>query len=511
MKTILLLLFPILFSLTGYSQEVLRVQNGASVTLQTGAGMTVMGDVTLDNGSLLSNSGVLTIKQNGASGSGNFSDLTATPYHYGPGEFYFNASGGNRLSSNNLFGLIDVSTTNLTLNSTITASEWSLDVGEVITGAYTAVVLGTTSLSLQASTRNTGFARSWINGHLRRYIDPATNESYQFALGGSGSNIASLENLSASPLTGVQYIDVSFGSKPGTDAGLTVTENGAQYVAVNPAGVWHFMPDNQPSSGKFDLKLSTNGFTGLSDNLFAILQRPDGSADAADWQVPAGSSLSPVNGDGRLVSDGYALRKDVSTFGQFGIGETTVPLPITLTSFDATRLSKSSVQLNWQTQTESNNKGFEIERRSGPDTSFATDGFVNSGATNGNSAGPLDYAFTDSNSYSGITYYRLKQTDLDGTGYYSLIKAVNGFNGTYVSVLLWPNPTKGQFSVKIDGNSGNSEVIITDLQGKTIRRIAITGNQQIDVYGLAAGAYVITIPNAIGMNENFTQKILVIK
>jgi hypothetical protein len=506
-----LFLFTLLFSITAYTQEVLRVQDGAAITLQAGAQMTVSGGITLDNGSILSNSGSLILKQYGGSGTSSFVDNTTTAYNYGPGGFVFNSAGGHVLSSNNIFSLIDVNTSGITLNSTISSNNWLLETGAVNTGDYTVVVLGNSTSNLQAGPSNTNFVNSWINGHLRRYIDPAANDSYQFALGGSGSHLATLGNLSASPITGVQYIDASFGAKPGTDAGLAVTEDGAQYVAVNPGGVWHFLPDNAPSSGKFDLQLYLNGFSGLTDNSFAILQRPDVSADAADWNVPAGSNINPANGAGRLVSDGYALRKDVSVFGQFGIGQFTGTLPVTLTNFNANRLSKLSVQLSWQTQTESKNKGFEIERRPDNQTSFTTAGFVNSEAPDGSSVSSLDYAFTDSNSYAGVSYYRLKQTDLDGVGVYSLIKAVNGFNGSSVTVMLWPNPTKGQFSMKIDGNSGNKEAIITDMQGKSIRRINITGNQQIDVYGLAAGAYVITIPDAMGLNANFNEKVVVIK
>ncbi|MEP6747807.1 MAG: T9SS type A sorting domain-containing protein [Bacteroidota bacterium] len=511
MKKNILLPVLIFFVINTQAQEVLKVQNGAAVTLEAGAEMIVLGDITLDNGSILSNSGTITLKQNGGSGTSNFFDNTATAYNYGSGKFVFNSPGGHLIYSNNIFGRIDVNTANIILNSTVTSNKWWLESGKVNTGVYTAIVLGSAATDLEAGPSNTDFSNSWINGNLRRYINPAANDNYQFAVGVSSRHLAAMENLNASPIAGVQYIDAWFGNKPGTDAGLAVTEDGAQYVAVNPGGVWHFVPDNAPSTGKFNLKLFFDGFFDLSDNSFAILQRPDLSSDAAAWKVPDGSSINPVNGAGRLLSDGYSLRNDVSVFGQFGIGQLFGALPVTLTNFNAKRLSKLSVQLNWQTQTESHNKGFGIERRPENETSFTQAGFINSRAINGNSNISLDYTFTDNNSYAGVTYYRLKQTDLDDRAYYSLIKAVNGLNGNSVSVMLWPNPNKGQFSIKIDGNTDNREILVTDLQGKNIRRINITGNQQIDVYGLAAGTYVITIPNAMGLNENFKEKIVVLK
>ena len=68
------------------------------------------------------------------------------------------------------------------------------------------------------------------------------------------------------------------------------------------------------------MQLYFNGFTALTDNLFGILRRNDGSSNAADWKVAAGSALETYNGLGRKVSDGFARRINISTFSQLGIG-----------------------------------------------------------------------------------------------------------------------------------------------------------------------------------------------
>ena len=105
-----------------------------------------------------------------------------------------------------------------------------------------------------------------------------------------------MANLTANPLTGTQYLDVNFGAKPGNDNGLIVTEDGHPYIDVNTGGVWHLTPDAEPGGGKFDL-LCYWRVSGLQDNEFALLERPDGSSNAADWTVPSGSTLpddSPV-------------------------------------------------------------------------------------------------------------------------------------------------------------------------------------------------------------------------
>lgn len=95
-------------------------------------------------------------------------------------------------------------------------------------------------------------------------------------------------------------------------------------------------------------------------------------------------------------------------------------LPVELTSFTAAGI-KDGVQLKWETASETNNKGFDIERSSDL-KSFTTIGFVSG---NGTTAGKSSYVFTDKNPAAGKQYYRLKQMDFNGTFEYSKIAAVD--------------------------------------------------------------------------------------
>ncbi|WP_315815455.1 hypothetical protein [Paraflavitalea speifideaquila] len=165
--------------------------------------------------------------------------------------------------------------------------------GTVTTGVYTAIVTDPSAAAVEADPSNPGFNQSWINGALRRYIIPATVTAYQFPVGNtSRSNLATLSNMSNTPITGISYIEARFIPKPGTDAGLMVSEGGAAYVSVASEGVWNISADGIPTNGKYDLLLYFNGFSGLMDNTFGILQRPSTSTNAADWVRPAGSSCS---------------------------------------------------------------------------------------------------------------------------------------------------------------------------------------------------------------------------
>lgn len=93
-----------------------------------------------------------------------------------------------------------------------------------------------------------------------------------------------------------------------------------------------------------------------------------------------------------------------------------------------------------------------MESRPDKETTFTTKGFVSSKAPEGNSSLPIDYSFTDGNNYPGISYHRLKQVDLDNSTWYSLTKAVKG--EATVHVLIRPNPSEGQFSIRREGVNG---------------------------------------------------------
>jgi hypothetical protein len=94
-------------------------------------------------------------------------------------------------------------------------------------------------------------------------------------------------------------------------------------------------------------------------------------------------------------------------------------IPVELVRFQATT-SGSDVKLNWTTATETNNQGFQIERRNG--NAFISIGFVKGYGT---TTETHHYFYTDQNLNSGSYTYRLKQVDFDGTFEYSNIVEVN--------------------------------------------------------------------------------------
>ncbi len=104
-------------------------------------------------------------------------------------------------------------------------------------------------------------------------------------------------------------------------------------------------------------------------------------------------------------------------------GTNTGALPVELSSFSAAVIGQN-VKLNWTTETEVNNYGFEVERcaLSAERQAWEKIGFVNG---NGNSNSSKNYSFNDKTATGGKYSYRLKQIDNDGQFEYSNIIEVD--------------------------------------------------------------------------------------
>lgn len=319
MKKIFLINSLTLLSLVCLTQEALRIQSGGAVTIQSGADLVLQGGITFDNGSSLSNNGTIFVKNNTIANISNWTDNSILGALTGTGIVIFNSTHSQQFTGPTVFYTVYVNTNDLTINNDLNISNLlRLIKGKINTSNYVVALVNTAASSLESEITNTNYANSWINGNLRRSI--ATNtSSYDFPVGNTQrSNLLKFINNN---ITGPNNLTSSFGPKPGTDAGINVTENGSTYTAVNNGGVWKLVPNTSATAGNYALHLYFNGFTGLQDNRFGILRRPDASTNAADWMVPTESLLEPLNGTGRKVSDGFARRYNISDFSQLGIGE----------------------------------------------------------------------------------------------------------------------------------------------------------------------------------------------
>lgn len=172
------------------------------------------------------------------------------------------------------------------------------------------------------------------------------------------------------------------------------------------------------------------------------------------------------------------------------LANTCGPLPVSFASFNAAqRFGKAA--LSWATATESNNDGFEIERRIG-NGQYQKIAFVDSKAPGGTGAA-FTYSFEDpAQLTAGVTYYRLKQIDFDGRSSYSEVKAVRTVNGALV-LSVYPNPSRGNATLVIPDGTGNVNVSVEDFAGRAVQHFNNVSARNVQLTNLKAGVYVVRV------------------
>ena len=152
-------------------------------------------------------------------------------------------------------------------------------------------------------------------------------------------------------------------------------------------------------------------------------------------------------------------------------------LPIELISFRA-QLQKDQVKLSWLTASEQNNNFFTIQH-SVDGIYFEDIKKVNSA---GNSSEIQSYFAFDNEPSRGVNYYRLMQTDFDGTTTFSQIESVKVYTG---KISAFPNPVINQINITFsDFEKGKIEYGIFNIYGKEVYREKVEIEDGLHVIGL---------------------------
>ncbi|MBL0340120.1 MAG: T9SS type A sorting domain-containing protein [Bacteroidetes bacterium] len=168
------------------------------------------------------------------------------------------------------------------------------------------------------------------------------------------------------------------------------------------------------------------------------------------------------------------------------------PLPIELLYFNGKR-NHEVVDLKWVTETEINNDYFTVER-SDDGTHFSK--LMNVDGA-GNSTSPLSYFAKDEHPLTGNSYYRLKQTDYNGSTTLSKIIKINFSSDN--SCQLYPNPVKNNLTI----SSGEkiAKLVIYDVAGRQLTEYSGYKDVmvKVDLSNLAEGYYTLKVYDEYGM------------
>jgi len=324
--------------------------------------------------------------------------------------------------------------------------------------------------------------------------DDAANGNFDHDVAGIGrTNASNIQSNSR----GTGIVEISNATGMGNDEYLlwghnsgapTLTETTDLPPTITHRFVrtWRANEVNTASSavdiGAIDISWDLSGIGTYHANEIALLIDTDNDGNFSDETAitsptAMGGNVFKFNGVTALVNN-----------ARFTLGLLAIPVPVKLFSFTAIAVDNALVKLNWQTATEIDNDYFSIEH--------SAEGYHwkelarMKGA--GNSSQLLWYTYSDNNPLTGTSYYRLKQTDMDGHYTYSAVRSVSIDRR---KVTIYPNPVVNRLIIEGDKNE-LAELTIYDAMGRNVTtKIKLISSSSvkkiIDMSTLQPGYYMI--------------------
>ncbi len=222
------------------------------------------------------------------------------------------------------------------------------------------------------------------------------------------------------------------------------------------------------TSGSFVVLAATyNMTTGIAQILVdgVVVASNDGQNNRPLLWSGAGNAVIGAQMDGGTAGFVTLGQVQISDDPVFGV------LPVELTSFTA-QLRNTSVYLRWNTATETNNFGFEIERSTNR-MNWTTVGFM---AGAGTVSSERAYSFTDDLTSdvlnASVIHYRLRQIDRDGTVEYSDVISVAGRDAAVPTLSNFPNPFNPSTTISFSLASPQRVTLtVADVTGREVARL----------------------------------------
>ena len=426
-----------------------EIVSGADLTLNTV--MHVSRDFTAD-GAFNGNGGKVVFNGTPVSAING----TALPLEFG--DLEINKSGGNA-----------------TLAIPVTVNgDLILTLGNLVTSAANYLNIADDASS------SSGSSVSYVSGPMRKTGDDAF--VFPVGKGGSWARIAISAPASVTDAFTAEYFNAPYSNTTSMDSIYGPVMNN-----VSIQEYWDLSRTAGTSSVNVQLywENSLSGINNYSSDL--VVAHWNGSA----WEN-TGQSAITASVPGNVTSN------SVSSFSPFTFGSLSPsinPLPIKLLSFSAQMNASGAVDLLWKTVSETDNSHFTVEKST--DGKHFTEVLTLKAA--GNAQTVQVYEGSDQQPYAGISYYRLKQTDLSGhTTISATVMLVNGHSdGQMLSV--YPNPANGVVQIANGRESGT--LTIRNSIGYVVGTIELTdGFTHADLSSYPDGVYYLILESG-GFHE----------
>ncbi|MEM7369291.1 MAG: T9SS type A sorting domain-containing protein [Bacteroidota bacterium] len=439
-------------------------------------------DILEVNGNLeLSGTGALDMDGSGSSDGtlrlrGNWTNAIGTPSSFEQGESTINFDGSTQQTLFNEEEFADVELNNpigLLLNGgmeiagTLTFADGIISSSTGGGGASGGSIASESNIVtfLEGSSHAGADDDSHVDG-IVAFQGPGT---FFFPIG-DGINLHTLAALGVSGNQGGssdEFRSEYFRTNPRTEVGSAVDPGNVGYVSPNE---YWILDRAAASSTPKQVQLTyRNPNSGIVNIASAYVVRYTGTL----WEQAGGNGhLADVedvpNNSGTITSAG------VSNFSAVTFADNGESFPVELSAFDAALVGED-VQLDWRTESETNNAFFVVERSDNLQTFLSIGEVIGAGT----SSQPNEYVFLDEKPHEGLNYYRLKQVDFDGQFSFSHIVAIHIGESTIPQLVgVYPNPTKTSSQVEVFlPQAARLKVKVFAMDGRMVAQQTFEGNE----------------------------------
>ena len=499
-KYLLILFFLFFFpAINSFSQDLLCVKG--QIKINSSCELYAKGGITGTGSGQITSNGNIYIKEYPTAGSENWTNNASDNFLQGTGTVIFNSSESQNITGANKTGFY-----NLTINNT----GQGVIIGHNIDVANT-LLMTDGDIDLQNSIIDLGETGT-ITGET---------ELNRIKVGNTSTNTGTIKaTKTVSNVTDFNPANLGLEITTDQNLGLITIVRGHQRQQGSGSFTLNYSIDRYfdvPGIGEIDgsnvnVKLKywdaeLQGYTEAN-----LVQYQSVTQSSNTWWSPltgtvdvATNLYTPANNPYTSYIYGAAY-PDIIFNNRFTLSSTDVPLPIELINFTA-ECNTDKVNIQWSTASEINNDYFTVEKSI--DLLNWEPVITIPGAGNSNSL--LSYNTTDENPYPEISYYRLEQTDYDGTSNYLDIASVHCNNNQgfdIISINIDPNN-----NLLITFQSEENQIYNVNLYDVTGRKLITettkptTGMNtlQLNITDISRGIYLLTFDNNIKI---WTKKIL---
>ncbi|MCZ2356604.1 MAG: T9SS type A sorting domain-containing protein [Bacteroidia bacterium] len=440
---------------------------------------------------------------------GNWSQAGTVTMTQGTVEFQGIVGNQNytRTGAGNLYNVIinnTSGTATVTLNNDMVLSNGGTLVfssGRIVTGANEVYVMNGSLTAILGHGIN-----SYVQGNLRREITQIG--AYEFPVGlapaSKGyqrsiidfSNIGSIRRLRAFFILHPILPSALNIAECGTTFNCDPFDNGKWVIDAFNAGGASISGSDAIYSPTLYPRTVTNYCPGAAG--YTVMKQPTGAGNS--WNMYG--TCDPTSTSARIT------RLNITNgFSEFGVEQSTTPLPVDFLSLTANPINNQYIAVKWITEKEFENVGFELER--------SLDGHQYQKITwvdgNGTSQVQHTYGYDDKNvNANNLYYYRLKQIDSNGGFRYSNVVSAM-INSNELGIQLYPNPTSGQLN--IDFFTPEDDILqakVINVLGQEVLKKQFTAKKGpqtfiLDISGIAEGTYTVVLSNS---TKTITQKVV---